>query len=174
MYAETCKEMLSNCEVTPQAICPIAKSLMKRGGPKAPSAIHGPLGPIFYPLDKSQHNRRLVAVNEDISIIFRLCDVITEIKSLKLAMANGFGGISNQYLRHFPRWPIVHVTRLFSHCLQLGHFPAPWKEAKIITLTKPDKDPKFLFLLVFSFCMCFLLLCVFFFIISCSMMDTVV
>jgi hypothetical protein len=33
---------LANCEVTPQAIRPIAKSLVKRGGPKAPSILHGP------------------------------------------------------------------------------------------------------------------------------------
>jgi hypothetical protein len=44
---------LSNCKVTPQAIWPIAKPLTKRGGPKAPSAIHGPLGPIFCPIDKA-------------------------------------------------------------------------------------------------------------------------
>jgi hypothetical protein len=28
-------------------------------------------------------------------------------------------------------------------CLQLGHFPASWQEAKIITVPKPSKDPKF-------------------------------
>jgi hypothetical protein len=44
---------LANCEVTPQAIWAIAKSLTKRGGPKAPPAVHGPLGPIFYPIDKA-------------------------------------------------------------------------------------------------------------------------
>jgi hypothetical protein len=44
---------LANCKVTPQAIRPIAKSLSKRGGPQAPSAIHGPLGPIFYPIDRA-------------------------------------------------------------------------------------------------------------------------
>jgi hypothetical protein len=44
---------LANCQVTTQAICPIAKSLPKSGGSKAPSAIHGPLGPIFYPVDKA-------------------------------------------------------------------------------------------------------------------------
>jgi hypothetical protein len=40
---------LANCEITPQEIWPIVKSLTKRGGPKAPSAIHGPLGLILYP-----------------------------------------------------------------------------------------------------------------------------
>jgi hypothetical protein len=38
-----------NCEVTRQAIWTIAKSLTKRGEPKATTAIHGPLGPVFYP-----------------------------------------------------------------------------------------------------------------------------
>jgi hypothetical protein len=33
---------LSNCKVTPQAIWPIAKSLTKRGGSKAPSAFTVP------------------------------------------------------------------------------------------------------------------------------------
>jgi hypothetical protein len=46
------KQKLANCEVTPQAIWPIAKSLTKRGGPKAPSADHGLLGPIFCSVDK--------------------------------------------------------------------------------------------------------------------------
>jgi hypothetical protein len=44
---------LANCEVTHQAIWPIAKPLTKMDGPKAPSAIHGSLGLIFYPIDKA-------------------------------------------------------------------------------------------------------------------------
>jgi hypothetical protein len=41
------------CEVTPQALWPIAKSLMKRDGPKAPTAIHGLLGIAYQPNDKA-------------------------------------------------------------------------------------------------------------------------
>jgi hypothetical protein len=44
---------MGNCEVTPQAIWPIAKSLIKRGEPKAPSAIHDSSSPIFYQIDKA-------------------------------------------------------------------------------------------------------------------------
>jgi len=44
---------LGNCEVTPQAVWPIAKSLLRRDGPKAPTAIHGPSGLKFYPKDKA-------------------------------------------------------------------------------------------------------------------------
>jgi hypothetical protein len=43
---------MAKCEVTLQAIWPIAKSLSKRGGPKAPSVILGLLGTIFYPTNK--------------------------------------------------------------------------------------------------------------------------
>jgi hypothetical protein len=44
---------IGNSEVTPQAIWPIAKSLMKRGGPKAPTAIHGLLGLKYHQLEKA-------------------------------------------------------------------------------------------------------------------------
>jgi hypothetical protein len=44
---------IANTEVTPQAIWPIAKSLMKKDGPKAPTAIHGPFGLTFHPSKKA-------------------------------------------------------------------------------------------------------------------------
>jgi hypothetical protein len=43
---------IENCEVTLQAIWPIAKSLTKRGEPKAPTVIRNPLGPAFHPIEK--------------------------------------------------------------------------------------------------------------------------
>jgi hypothetical protein len=44
---------------------------------------------------------------------------------------------------HLPRRPLVHLTYLFNHYFLLSHFPAPWKEAKIITLPQPGNDPTF-------------------------------
>jgi hypothetical protein len=44
---------IGNCEVTPQGIWPIAKSLMKRDGPKAPTAVHGLLGLKYHPLENA-------------------------------------------------------------------------------------------------------------------------
>jgi hypothetical protein len=44
---------IGNCEVTPQGIWPTAKSLMKRNGTKAPTAIHGLLGLKYHPLEKA-------------------------------------------------------------------------------------------------------------------------
>jgi hypothetical protein len=62
---------------------------------------------------------------------------------LKLRKAWCFDGITNKCLWHLPRRPLVNLTHLFSECHCLGHFLAPWKEAKIITLPKLGKDPKF-------------------------------
>jgi hypothetical protein len=44
---------LSNTEATPQAIWPIAKSLLKRDGPRAPTAIHGPSDLKIHPSEKA-------------------------------------------------------------------------------------------------------------------------
>jgi hypothetical protein len=63
--------------------------------------------------------------------------------SLKLRKSCGIYGIPNECLRQLPRRPLVHLTHLFNHWLRLSHFPKYWKEAKIITLPKPGKDPKF-------------------------------
>jgi hypothetical protein len=82
-------------------------------------------------------------VDDDAPVKFRPCDVTKEMQYFKLGKAYDFDGIPNECLRHFPRRPFVHLTHLFNHCLRLGHVPAPWMEAKIITLHKPSKDPIF-------------------------------
>jgi hypothetical protein len=45
-------------------------------------------------------------------------------------------------LKHLSRRPLVQLTHLFIHCLRLSHFPKPRKEAKVITLPNPGKEPK--------------------------------
>jgi hypothetical protein len=44
---------ISNAEVTLQAIWPTAKSLLRRDGPRAPTAIHGASGLKFLPSEKA-------------------------------------------------------------------------------------------------------------------------
>jgi len=44
---------ISNREFTPREIWLIANSIMKRDGPKAPTAIHGSSGLKFLPRDKA-------------------------------------------------------------------------------------------------------------------------
>jgi hypothetical protein len=43
----------SKTKATPQSIWPIAKSLINRDGPRAPTEIHGPLGIKFHLLEKT-------------------------------------------------------------------------------------------------------------------------
>jgi hypothetical protein len=114
-----------NTPVAPQAIWPIAKSLIKRNRPKAPSAIHSPSGPIFYPIDKAyitavclenqftvqdfcdcdcrwhveaKVEALLATINEDTPVNFWPCDVSKEIQSTKLGKACGFMAFQEDFL----------------------------------------------------------------------------
>jgi hypothetical protein len=40
-----------------------------------------------------------------------------------------------------PQAPQI-LTHLSNHCIRLSHFPASLKEAKVVALPKPGKDPK--------------------------------
>jgi hypothetical protein len=73
----------------------------------------------------------------------RPCDLQKLLNSLKLKKACGIDGIPNECLRHLSRRPLVHLTHLINHCIWLSHFPTSWKEAKVVALPKPGKDPKF-------------------------------
>jgi hypothetical protein len=44
---------VGNFDVTPQALWPVAKSLMKRDGPQVPTAVHGSLGITCHPNEKA-------------------------------------------------------------------------------------------------------------------------
>jgi len=73
----------------------------------------------------------------------RPCDVQKIIRTLKFGKACGLEDIPNECLGHLPRRPLVHLTHLFNHCFRLSYIPAALKEAKVIVLPKPGKDPKF-------------------------------
>jgi hypothetical protein len=140
---------ISNNEVTPQAIWPIAKSLLKRDGQRAPTAIHGPSGLKFHPSEKANtiadslenqsthrdlcdenHERRvetrvqtlLEAVDSKPPERIRPCNLQQLISSLKLRKSCGIDGIPNEWLRRLPRRSLVHLTHLFNHCLRLSQF----------------------------------------------------
>jgi hypothetical protein len=167
---ERWKTKISNAEATPQAIWPIAKSLLKRDGPRAPTAIYGASGLKFYPSEKAKaipdsleiqftphdlsdenHERRvdskvqalIETVTKEPPQRIRPCDVQKLINSLKRRKTCGIDGIPNEGLRKLPRLPLVHLTHLFNHCLRMSHFPNLWNKAKVIILPKPGKDPKF-------------------------------
>jgi hypothetical protein len=133
---------ISNTEVTPQAIWPIAKSPLKRDGARAPTALHGPSSIKFHPSQKANaiadcfenqfthhnlcdenHEQRvkariqtlLEAVDSKPPERIRVCDLQKLISSLKLRMCCGIDGIPNECLRQLARRPLVHMAHLFNH-----------------------------------------------------------
>jgi hypothetical protein len=126
----------------PQAIWPVAKSLTNRDGPRAPTAIHGPLGLKYYPVDKANaiadclenSSHRMTCVTKTMNGGRRLesklcpklhivtppppperirpCDLQKLLNSLKLKKACGIDDIPNECLRSLPRRPLVHLTHL--------------------------------------------------------------
>jgi hypothetical protein len=124
-------------------IWPIARALLNRD---APIAIHGYHDLKFLPYDKAnkiadclenrfthhelceeRHERRVEALVQDMldtedtapSERIRHSDLKRLINSLKLNKACGIDGIPNECLKHIPKRPLVHLTHLFNHCLQL-------------------------------------------------------
>jgi hypothetical protein len=152
--AERWETKVGNCEVTPQALWHIEKSLMKRDGPKTPTVVHGPSGITYHPTEKvnviadclenqftshdlcvENHARQvettvqalLASVSGTPLGKARPCDIHNLANSLKLRRACRFDGIPNECLRHLPRRPLVHLTHLFNNCLRHSLFPKPWK-----------------------------------------------
>jgi hypothetical protein len=134
---ERWESKLANKEVTSQA--PITKSLTNRDAPRAQTVINGLLGPKFQPVDKANafadclkkqfiphklcdenHERQvearvqalLEADDNDPPAKVRPCDLHKLIHSLKLNKACEIDGIPNEWLRHLPRRPLVHLTHL--------------------------------------------------------------
>jgi hypothetical protein len=70
---ERWKTKVGNCEVTPQALWPIAKSLIKRDGSKAPTDIHGPLG-LTYSYQPSEKANVIADCLENQFTSHTLCD----------------------------------------------------------------------------------------------------
>jgi hypothetical protein len=119
------KKKIANTEVTPQAIWPIAKSLMERDGPKAPTAIRLSSRLYFSSIRESQCNRWLFG--KPVHITWSATKTMNGVWRLEF----------------LPKRLSVHLAHLFNHCLRISHFPMHWKVAKITILPKPGKDPIF-------------------------------
>jgi hypothetical protein len=127
---ERWETIIGNCEVTSQGTWPIAKSLLKRDGPRERTAIHGPLGLKFLPLEKANviagclenqftphelcdenHEWRvkarvqvlMEAVDNNPPERIRSCDLHKLINSLKLKETRRTDGIPNECLGHLPK-----------------------------------------------------------------------
>jgi hypothetical protein len=61
------------------------------------------------------------------------------ISQLKPRKAPGPDNISNICIKKLPHIVILYMTFIFNSCLKLSYFPSEWKEARVITILKPNK-----------------------------------
>lgn len=64
------------------------------------------------------------------------------IKHLKVKKAPGPDRVTNSMVKNFPRKAIVYYNFIVNSCLKLSYFPKVWKEATVVPIVKPGKDPK--------------------------------
>jgi hypothetical protein len=68
-------------------------------------------------------------------------EVHEAIKGLKVRKALGPNGIPNRALKHFPQRAVSLLAQIFSVVLRTHYFPQEWKQARVISILKPGKDP---------------------------------
>lgn len=56
--------------------------------------------------------------------------------------APGPDQIQNIILKNLPRKSLVQLTNIINALIRLQHFPTPWKQAIVIPVPKPAKDPR--------------------------------
>ena len=62
------------------------------------------------------------------------------IESLKQKKAPGLSGITNEIAKLIFKAIPKKITSMYNKCLKTGSFPANWKIAKVIPITKPGKE----------------------------------
>jgi hypothetical protein len=62
------------------------------------------------------------------------------IKGLKQKKASGPNGITNEIAKRIFKAIPKTITSIYNECLRKGSFPANWKIAKVIPITKPGKE----------------------------------
>lgn len=70
-------------------------------------------------------------------------EVTALIKDLSTRKSPGFDKITPLHLKNLPNTAIIYLTILFNCFLQAAAFPSRWKNAKIITIPKPGKNPTY-------------------------------
>jgi hypothetical protein len=70
-----------------------------------------------------------------------LSEVLQAIRGLKVDKAPGPNGKPNKVLRHPPKHSITFLTKVFNAVLRWQYFPSAWKDARVVSILKPGKDP---------------------------------
>ncbi|GBM26398.1 putative RNA-directed DNA polymerase from transposon X-element [Araneus ventricosus] len=70
-------------------------------------------------------------------------EILTIIAKLNIRKISGPDKIPNKALKLITPNALTFLTKIFNKCLTFNYFPLRWKQANIIMLSKPGKDPKF-------------------------------
>jgi hypothetical protein len=68
-------------------------------------------------------------------------EVQEAIRGLKVCKAPGHNGIPNRALKRHPKQVESLPVQEFKAVLRTHHFPSEWKDARVISILKPGKDP---------------------------------
>lgn len=68
-------------------------------------------------------------------------EVSSLISKLKSKKSPGYDLINNKILKQIPKKAKVMLTYIFNACLKNSYFPDCWKNAKVIAIHKPGKNP---------------------------------
>jgi hypothetical protein len=71
-------------------------------------------------------------------------EVLQAIRGLKVGKAPGPNGIPNRVLRHLTKRAITFLTKVFNAVLRWQYFPSAWKHARVVSILKPEKTPRYL------------------------------
>ena len=64
-----------------------------------------------------------------------------EIKNLKLGKAAGIDGIPNEFLKHLGPVATEWLLAFYNKCLLTMTTPRKWRQARVVALLKPNKEP---------------------------------
>ena len=103
------------------------------------------LTPEDNPQDDTDHHKELrrqveQPINTPNDKGFTQEEVRRAIVGLKLKKAPGPNGITNEVVKLIFKAIPKTITLLYNECLRKGSFPAKWKRAKAIPITKPGKE----------------------------------
>lgn len=70
-----------------------------------------------------------------------LDEVRSIIKKFKNMKAPGDDGIFYILIKKLPESCLSFLVNIFNKCFQLAYFPEKWKNAKVVPILKPDKNP---------------------------------
>jgi len=68
-------------------------------------------------------------------------DIQEAISGLKISKVTEPNGIPNIVLKHLPQRAVSALVLIFTAFLLTGLFPTVWKQARVISIHKPGKDP---------------------------------